>query len=66
MVDVLRGRNVTLEVQWESAREKGDGGREVCGVRFCESDGRGRRRIWGCSGRVRQRRDGKCGGWLAW
>jgi len=36
------------------------------GVRFCESDGRGRRRIWGCSGRVRQRRDGKCGGWLAW
>jgi len=26
----------------EREREKGDGGKEVYGVRFCESDGRGR------------------------
>jgi len=37
-VDVFWPRNVTLEVQWESEREKGDGGREVCGGALMKRD----------------------------
>ena len=36
------------------------------GARFCKSDGGRRRRIWKRNRRARQRRDGGCGGWLAW